>query len=72
MNIQIYTKENCSYCIKAKNLLKNKNLEYTEIKINIDISLEDFKNKFPEVKTVPYIIINDSVIGGYSELEKIL
>ena len=30
----------------------------------------EFLNKFPNSKTVPQIIINNSHIGGYEDLEK--
>ena len=35
-----------------------------------DISREDFFKKFPNVKHVPQIVINNQHIGGYEEVEK--
>jgi len=57
-NITVYTKDGCRYCTLTKNLLEQKNLNYTEMKIGADLTREDFINLFPTVKTVPYIIID--------------
>jgi glutaredoxin len=69
MNIEIYTKNNCAFCIKAKELLKVKMLHFNEV------SIEDNNNKalllelVPHVKTVPQIFIDGEHIGGYNQLE---
>ena len=72
MKYEIYTKDNCSFCESAKQLLKIKNIEYTQYHIPNDISREEVMEKFPGVRTVPIILINDKYIGGYTELQKIL
>ena len=68
MEIVIYSKDNCPNCLKAKNKLNKHNP--TIIMIGKDISRDDFFNKFPNVKQVPQIIINNELIGGYQDLEK--
>lgn len=73
---KIYGKENCSYCVAAKALLTRKGFDfqyYTIVpKINDsnDITLEQFKELFPEAKTVPQIQHNGTYIGGYEDLVK--
>lgn len=67
-NVVIYTKDNCPYCVQAKNLFTNKGQQYTEMKIGADLSREDFISLFPEVKTVPFIIIDGEKVGGYDKL----
>ena len=67
-NIIIYTKDNCPYCVQAKNLFTNKGQQYTEMKIGVDLSREDFMDIFPDVKTVPFIIIDGEKVGGYDKL----
>lgn len=67
-NIVIYTKDNCPYCVQAKNLFTNKGQQYTEMKIGVDLTREDFMGLFPEVKTVPFIIIDGEKVGGYDRL----
>ena len=36
MQITIYSKNDCVYCTKAKNLVKNLGLEYNELKLEKD------------------------------------
>jgi glutaredoxin 3 len=66
--VTIYTKDNCPYCVSAKNLLEEKGKEYKEINIGRDIRRDDFMSLFPNVKTVPHIIINGDEIGGFDKL----
>lgn len=67
-SIVIYTKDNCPYCVQAKNLFTNKGQQYTEMKIGVDLTREDFMGLFPDVRTVPFIIINGEKVGGYDKL----
>jgi ribonucleoside-diphosphate reductase subunit M1 len=69
--INIYTKNNCEYCTLAKSLLQNHS-NVTIIELN-DISerLELYEQLSTEeniVNTMPVILINDELIGGYTEL----
>lgn len=67
----VYSKPNCPYCLKAKQLLSNKKVDYNEIVIGKDIEREEFLSTFPNVKSVPFITLgNGHHIGGYSDLEK--
>tara|TARA_Y100000590_G_scaffold460045_1_gene618499 strand:- start:241 stop:480 length:240 start_codon:yes stop_codon:yes gene_type:complete len=65
MDIIIYTKDNCPNCLKVKNILKKYNPKI--LKLEKDISREKFFEKFPNIKTVPQVIINNKHIGGYDE-----
>lgn len=70
-NFHIYSKKNCSYCTLAKDLLKRKNATYTETVLDEDMSVHDFMVLFPEIKTMPFIILNGSKLGrqgGYRDL----
>jgi glutaredoxin 3 len=67
-NILIYTKDNCPYCVQAKNLFTNKGEQYIEKKIGKDLTREEFMESFPDVRTVPFIIINAEKVGGYDKL----
>ena len=68
--IIIYSKNNCSYCTKAKSLLDNLGLEYEERKYENFNSkeelLEDIGNK--KVRTMPQIKIDNVLVGGYNQL----
>jgi glutaredoxin 3 len=67
--ILIYTKAICPYCVKAKQLLKNKHVEFTEVDISIDqLALEEMLAKSAGRKTVPQIFIDDFHVGGCDDL----
>ena len=71
--VKMYTKTDCKYCVKAKNLFKKLGLEYHEICIDDDQERKEFLKSFgDEVKTVPQILIDDTRIGGFKEFEKYL
>lgn len=67
--IEIYTKSYCPYCVRAKELLKKKNVTFEEIDIEHD---QELASKAMERaggrKTVPQIFINDIHVGGYDDL----
>ena len=54
MNIEIYTKDFCIWCDRAKSLLESKNLSFTEIDLSDD--------------SVPQIFMDNKRIGGFQEL----
>lgn len=65
--IDIFTNEGCTHCIRAKVLLKQANLQYTEHK---NYPHEDLKAMFPTARTFPIVTINGQYIGGVTELER--
>lgn len=66
----IYSKDNCGNCARAKNLLQTKKLEFEEVKLNRDISLEDFSGKYPNVRSMPFILEDKEVVGGLKQLNQ--
>lgn len=66
--IRIFSKPDCIYCNQAKNLLNSKGYSFTEFVIGQDVTREEFMESFPNVKTVPYIIVGNNHIGGYKQL----
>lgn len=69
MKARIISKDQCPYCVKAKELLKIKNIEFEEQKIHVDIMVEEFLSLVPEgTRTVPQIWLDDEYVGGYTQL----
>lgn len=64
----IYTKPTCKYCLQAKELLKAKNLKYTEYNIEDPQHKAEFDRVTNHAKTVPQIFIDGELIGGFTEL----
>lgn len=68
--ILIYGKSGCPHCVEAKALAESKGLQYTYTSIGQDMMLEDFKELFPNARTVPQIIVDGVNIGGYAEFRE--
>lgn len=70
--IEIYTKEWCPYCRRAKAMLRSLDLEYTDYDITNDEELYEEMVERSAKKTIPQIFIDGENIGGYDALiEKI-
>jgi glutaredoxin 3 len=67
--VEVYTTSYCSYCVRAKSLLKSKGVAFDEIDITGDDALrEEMVELAGGRRTVPEIFINGRIIGGYDEL----
>jgi len=66
--VTVYTKDLCGYCDAAKSLLKSMNVRFEEAKIGTDVTREELLEVAPGAKTVPQIVINEKLIGGYDDL----
>ena len=58
MAIEVYSKDYCSYCTQAKQLLKMHGKDFVEYKLDEDFTREILLSKFPEAKTYPVIVID--------------
>ena len=67
----VYTKPNCRFCEQAKRLIDEMGDEALEVEIGKDISRTEFMEFYPDVKTVPHIVITEWEIGGFDELQKL-
>jgi glutaredoxin len=72
-HIELYTKDKCGYCVKAKLLLKNLGLEYVEKKFeNYKDTAALYEDIGKQVRSMPQIKINGELIGGYNQLVEYL
>tara|TARA_B100000676_G_scaffold80817_1_gene80792 strand:- start:3315 stop:3566 length:252 start_codon:yes stop_codon:yes gene_type:complete len=71
VKIVIYTTSYCPFCDAAKNLLKSLNIEFDEVDLtdNLEERLE-ISTKY-NWRTVPLILINNKLIGGFDELNNL-
>lgn len=66
----IYSKPNCPFCTKAKDLLEVVGEDYIELNVQEGNNLEALTNILGySPKTVPQIWDEDEHIGGYEELK---
>jgi glutaredoxin len=73
----VFTKNDCPFCVKAKDILKRNKIDFEEKEIieNADFASQFFsvmKNIFPKNKTitVPQVFLDGKYIGGLEELEE--
>ena len=67
-NVEIYTKSYCPYCKRAKELLRIKGVDFTEYDVTEDPVREREMRERSGRTTVPEIFVDDSLIGGCSDL----
>jgi glutaredoxin-related protein len=65
---KLYTKENCQYCVKAKELLKSKNIDFVEYAVENPQTRQMLLEIVPMVRSVPQIFYGEEYIGGYESL----
>lgn len=67
-SVLIYTTRYCPYCVRAKQLLRSKGVEFTEMAVDDDPSLRDEMTRRSGRHTVPQIWIGDRHVGGCDDL----
>jgi glutaredoxin 3 len=69
--ITVYSKNNCPYCVQAKNLLKLKGIDYQEVKIDEDQDAREFVLGEGH-RTVPQIYNDGKLLveGGFQGLAR--
>ena len=72
MNVVVYSKDNCAYCVSAKSLLIAKNIPYIERKLNEDFTREWLLENYSAAKSFPVIVVDGFYIGGYNKLTEYL
>ena len=86
MIVEIYGKEQCPFCDKAKGLAEREGHDYTYLQLGIDFEFPEFMEKFPTARTFPQIVVTEvdneghpvfetevaKPIGGYTEYEALV
>lgn len=67
--VEIYTWATCPFCIRAKNLLNRKGVEFTEYSIDGDEAARaKMSEKANGRRSLPQIFINDRHVGGCDDI----
>ena len=65
----VFSKNNCSYCVRAIDLIRNNNLQVVVKKIDeSEQFFAEMRNLAPTMRTMPVIMKDDQLVGGYSDL----
>ena len=66
--VVVYSTAYCPYCVRAKDLLTRKCVEYEEIRIDLDHSKMHEMVALSNRRTVPQIFIDDYHVGGFDDM----
>lgn len=70
-HVQLYKKNPCPYCDRAINLLNSKGVKFEIIDLTDKMEdLQKIKDQWGW-KTVPVIIIDGKLVGGYTDLKEL-
>jgi glutaredoxin-like YruB-family protein len=69
MDVRVYTTPSCPWCKKAKEYLKSKGVDYTEVDVHSDSEAAKEMMKLSKQMGVPVIVAGEKVIVGFSEEE---
>ena len=66
--ITIYSTAICPYCVAAKNFLKSKGRQWTEVRIDLDPAEREKMMARTRRTSVPQIFVGDVHVGGYDDM----
>ncbi len=66
--VTVYTSNWCPYCRRAKDLLTQKNVLFTEINVDDEAQLRQEMIARSKRRTVPQIFVGDKHVGGCDDL----
>jgi len=72
MKFTVYSKEGCSYCIKAQKLLDLTKVDYVVYKLGDHFTKEEFASEFGYDSSFPKITVDGKLIGGCLDTFKYL
>ena len=64
----IYSKPSCGYCLQARDLLEQNNLDFEYLQLGTHYSLDELMTIAPNAKSFPQVFKDGTRIGGYSDL----
>lgn len=70
MKAIVWSKNQCPFCDQAKGLLKMKGIEFEERNVSTDWTKEQLLEAIPTARTVPQIVLDGELVGGFNELKK--
>ena len=68
----IYSKPSCGYCLQAKELLEQNNLDFEYLQLGTHYNLDVLMALAPNAKSLPQVFKDGVLVGGYSDLVEYL
>jgi glutaredoxin 3 len=72
MKFTVYSKDNCPYCKKVKEVLQLINAEFVVYDLDNHFTKDDFYTEFGDGSTFPQVVVDDVHIGGCTDTIKYL
>jgi glutaredoxin 3 len=72
MNFIVYSKSNCPYCYKIKQVLEMTGSDYKVHTLGEDFTRQEFYAKFGQGSTFPQVVCDDKNLGGCVDTIKFL
>ena len=70
--VKVYSTGTCPICQKTKTLLAKWGIPFDELRIDLDPGARsEFADVTKGARTVPQIVIDDTHIGGFSEMTEL-
>lgn len=69
LDVTVFTRKGCPYCVKAKALLREAGIDYEELVLNRDYTDRTLRAVASRA-TFPQIFVNGELVGGADDLEK--
>lgn len=70
--VKIYSTGTCPMCTRAKGLMDKWNIEYEEVRVDMDrAGLIEYQKVTEGARTVPQITVNGKWIGSLTELTEL-
>jgi glutaredoxin-like protein len=68
MDVAVFSRDGCPYCVKAKEALRNAGIHFEELVLNKDYTDQSLR-AVANAATVPQVFVNGKLIGGSDAVE---
>ena len=68
-DVTLYTTDPCSFCARAKGLLKSRGVEFNEINLARDPSGRLELAQRTGMMSFPQVLVGEHLVGGFTELK---
>ena len=71
LDVTLFTREGCPFCVRAKGMLRDADIDFEELVLNRDYS-ESSLRAVSGATSMPQVFVNGELVGGSDHLEEYL
>ena len=64
-DVQLYTTQSCTYCLRVKEFLSERQVDYVEYDVEDDVKARQRMMELSQHTTIPTIVVGDEVVVGF-------